>query len=127
MSDVDAREFDAVCGQCSQATRNLIDFLKMVAENAGTEVEPPTFELRGVGITYWRRGKRFCRFDPKRQADHVWAFGPGGDRVALAGAGKVSDREDGPWITIRDMRGAVRLVGEILRAYDTAVPGRRRR
>ncbi len=118
MKRFDAKEFDARREQCSQATRNVIDFLKTVVEHAGVHVEAPTFEVRGVGTTYWNAGKRFCRFDPKHQADHVWALVPGGDRVALEAAGKVSVREDGPWVTIKDMRGAVRLVPEILRAYD---------
>ena len=120
MKEFDAKEFDARREECSQATRNVLDFLKTVAEHAGSHVEPPAFEVRGVGITYWSGGKRFCRFDPKHQADHVWALVPGGDRVALGVAGTVSDREDGPWVTIKNMCGAVRLVPEILRAYDAA-------
>ena len=128
MTKFDATEFDARREECSHVTRNVLDFLKTVAEHAGSEVESPTFEVRGVGITYWSRGKRFCRFDPKHQADHVWASVPGGDRLALAVAGTVSDREDGPWVTIKNMRGAVRLVPEILRAYDatTREPATRR-
>jgi hypothetical protein len=120
MKRFDATEFDARCEECNQATRNIVAFLKTVAEHAGFKVDAPTFEVRGVGITYWSGGKRFCRFDPKHQADHVWALVPGGDRVALKAAGKVSVREDGPWVTIKDMHGAVRLVPQILRAYDAA-------
>ena len=71
MTKFDATEFDARREECSHVTRNVLDFLKTVAEHAGSEVESPTFEVRGVGITYWSRGKRFCRFDPKHQADHV--------------------------------------------------------
>lgn len=120
MKRFDSKEFDARREQCGQATRKVLDFLKNVAAHAGSHVEPPTFEVRGVGITYWSGGKRFCRFDPKHQADHVGALVSGGDRVALAAAGTVSDREDGPWVTIKNMHGAVRLVPEILRAYDAA-------
>jgi hypothetical protein len=118
MKDFDARKFDARREKCSPATRNVVDFLKTVAEHAGAHVEPPTFDGDGAGITYRRGGKRFCRFDPKHQAHHVWAEIPGADRIALAGAGTVSDREDWPWVTVENMRGAVRLVPFILRAYD---------
>ena len=50
----------------------------------------------------------------------VWALVPGGNLVALAFAGTVSEREDGPRGTVKEVRGAVRLVPEILRAYDAA-------
>ena len=73
MAKFDASKFDARREECSQSTRNVLDFLKTVAEHAGSEVAAPTFEVRGIGITYWSRGKRFCRFDPKQHADHVWA------------------------------------------------------
>jgi hypothetical protein len=111
-------EFEARRERCSQQMRRVIDFLMTVAEHSGCEVDPPTFEVRGIGITYWRQGRRFCRFDPKHQANHVWALVPGGNRAALGAVGKVSDREDGPWVAIQDVHGAVRLVPEILRAYD---------
>jgi hypothetical protein len=64
--------------------------------------------------------KTLCRFDPKHQADHVWALIPHADRAGLGGADVVSDREDGPWVTVRNMRGAVRLVPHVLKAYDAA-------
>lgn len=121
MKRFDGSEFQARRERCNQVTRNVLDFLRTVAEHAGADVERPTFEVRGVGVTYWVAGKRFCRFDPKHQAGHVWVLVPGGDRVVLEGAGRVSEREDGPWVTIKDMRGAVRLVPEILRGHDAAV------
>ena len=114
----DATEFDARCERCNSATRAMVAFLKTAAQHAGFDVEKPTFEVRGLGISYWIANRRFCRFDPKHRANHVWAFVPGGDRVALKMAGEVSFREDGPWVTIRNMHGAARLVPEILRAYD---------
>jgi hypothetical protein len=118
MTKFDAKEFTELLAKCTQDTRALVGFLKTVAENAGAHVEPPTFDGDGVGITYRRGAKRFCRFDPKHQADHVGVSIPGADRVALAAAGTVSEREDGPWVFIENMRGAVRLVPSILRAYD---------
>ncbi len=120
------REFDERVDRCTPATRNLLTFLRTVAEHAGDDVDPPTFDgVEGTGITYRRAGKRFCRFDPKHEADHVWALIPGADRSALAPAGTVSDREDGPWVTIKNRRGAVRIVPEILRAHDAAEPSRK--
>jgi hypothetical protein len=71
-----------------------------------------------VGITYRTCGRGFCRFDPKHEADHVWAWIPGADRETLSAAGTVSPREDGPWVTVKNMFGAVRLVSEIARSYD---------
>ena len=120
MKELPAREFDARRETCGEATRNVLDFLMTAAEHAGPDVGKPTFEVRGVGITYWSRGKRFCRFDPKHRADHVWAMIPGADRTSLEAAGKVSRRGDEPWVTIKNMRDAVRLVPEILKAYDAA-------
>jgi hypothetical protein len=119
------KEFDGRVERCTPATRSLLAFLRTVAEHAGDDVESPTFDgVEGTGITYRRAGKRFCRFDPKHQADHIWALIPGADRIALASAGTVSDRADGPWVTITNMRGAVRIVQEILRAHDAVEPSR---
>ena len=118
MADVDSTGFDQRVVRCSQHTRDLVEFLRTVAENAGKHVGAPTFEARGIGITYWVHGKRFCRFDPKHEADHVWALIPNADRIRLAKAGVVSDREDGPWVTVKTMRGAVQLVPHILQAYE---------
>ena len=87
----------------------------------------PLSPQRGVGVTYWRGAKRFCRFDPKHQANHVGALIPGANRAALEDAGTVSDRNDGPWVTIKNMRGAVRLVPEMLRAYDAALSAKENR
>lgn len=121
MKRLDAAEFDERVAKCSDKTRQLVGFLRTVAEHAGDDVEAPTFEVRGVGTTYWAGGKRFCRFDPKHQSDHVGVLIPDADRNALAKAGVVSEREDGPWVTITTMRGAVRLVPQILQAYETAM------
>ncbi len=120
MSNLDATEFLARRGRCSETLNRVLDLLMLAAENAGSEVVSPTFEKDGIGITYWTHGRRFCRFDPKHQADHVWAFVPGGAREALAVAGALSDQEPGTWVAIADMRGAVRLVAEIVKAYDVA-------
>jgi hypothetical protein len=120
MKEIDAAGFDERVAKCSLPTRELITFLKTVAENSGLSVAAPTFEVRGIGITFWTNGRRFCRFDPKHQADHVWALIPNSDRHALHECGSVSDREDGPWVTIKTMPGAVRLVRHILNAYDAA-------
>lgn len=120
VTQLSSQEFDARCVECDQDTRNVLEFLRTVAEHAGPDVESPSFEAQGVGVTYWIGGRRFCRLDPKHQGHHVWVLVPGGDRIALAVAGKVSEREDGPWVTIKNMHGAVRLAPEILRAYDTA-------
>lgn len=120
MKGLPARQFDARREKCGQVAQDVLAFLMTVAEHAGPDVEKPTFEVRGVGITYRSLRQRFCRFDPKQRMDHVWALIPGADRVSLAAAGKVSAREDGPWVTIKNMRDAVRLVPEILKAYDAA-------
>jgi hypothetical protein len=120
MKGIDAAGFDERMAKCAPDTRDLIGFLMVVAQNAGVSVAAPTFEVRGIGITYWTNECRFCRFDPKHQADHVWALIPNADRHALGEAGVVSDREDGPWVTIKNMRGAVRLVPHVLHAYDRA-------
>ena len=109
---------------CTPATREILAFLRQAAAHAGEDVGAPTFDGRNdTGISYRRRGKRFCRFDPKPRADHVWAWIPGADRRELAASGTVAKRDDGPWVTIKDMRGAVRLVPEILRAYDAIERG----
>lgn len=128
MTDVNSADFDHRVAKCSQDNRDLVAFLRTVAENAGEHVGAPTFEARGTGITYWVNGRRFCRFDPKHEADRVWALIPNADRHTLGDAGVVSDRKDGPWVTIRTMRGAVRLVPHVMEAYDAAerkVDGRR--
>ena len=114
-------DFDARLSRCSQHTRDLLNFLRTVAENAGQSVEAPTFDAKGEGITFWANGKRFCRLDPKHQAGHVWALVPSAERSALEEAGVVSARNDGPWVTVTNMHGAVRLVPLVLKAYDTAI------
>jgi hypothetical protein len=125
MNRLDGRTFNERRKKCSKATQELLAFLETVAEHAGPDGSPPpTFEVRGVGVTYWNAGKRFCRFDPKPNADQVWVLLPGADRDALEPAGKVSPRTDGPWVTIKNMHGAVRLAPEILRAYDASAQKR---
>jgi hypothetical protein len=120
MKRLDASEFNEVVGSCDQATRDIVAFLRTAAEHAGPLVEAPSFEVRGVGMTCWVRGRRFCRFDPKPKAGHVWVMVPGADREALRAAGDVSARDDGPWVTIQDLPSAVRLVPLMLQSYDTA-------
>lgn len=123
MKRLDPTEFDTLRVECSQANKDLLDFMMTVAEHAGPAVEPPTFEVRadkGLGVTYWTNGRRFCRFDPKPQADHVWALIPDADRTALGAAGSVSPRSDGPWVTVKDLHGAVQLVPLILQSYNSA-------
>jgi hypothetical protein len=114
------KEFYDRVAKCAPATREVLDFLQTAAKHAGADVALPTFDGDGVGISYRRGRKRYCRFDPKHEAHHVWAEIPGADRKALRDAGMVSDREDGPWVTIENMRGAVRLVPFIVRAYESA-------
>src|SRR5262245_29738199 len=98
-------EFDERVANCTSTTREVLGFLQTVALHAGENVDPPTFDgIEGTGVSYRRKGKRFCRFDPKHQADHVWALIPGADVAALARVGQVSSREDGPWVTVEDMR-----------------------
>ena len=111
-------EFDERVEKCQPAVREVLAFLRTVAENAHSSVEPPTFEAGGVGVTYRKEGRRFCRFDPKHDVQHVFVSIPGADRDQLKLAGTVSDRTDGPWVIIEGMRGAVRLVPEILKAHD---------
>ena len=118
MTEVSSAAFDNRVTKCSDRTQALLAFLRTAAENASDHVDAPTFESAGTGVTYWINGRGFCRFDPKYEADHVWAMVPTADRAALAEAGVVADREDGPWVTIRHMRGAVRLVPHLLRACD---------
>ena len=121
MKNLDVAAFDSRVATCSQKTRELVAFLQLVAQHAGENTEAPTFDSRGVGITYWTNGRRFCRFDPKHQADHVSALVPGAARDALRAAGDVSDRDDGPWVVINDFRGAVRLVPHILAQVDELI------
>ena len=102
---------------CQTTTRRLVEFLQTVAANAGP-IDPPTFEVRGVGVTYWHDGKRFCRLDPKHSKGHVAVLIPGGNRIEMARCGSVSPRTDGEWVFVSDLRGATRLVPEILAAYD---------
>lgn len=116
----DSSEFDARLGRCPVELRELVGFLRTAAEHASLAVEQPTYEVRGVGVTYWVNGRRFCRFDPKEVAGHLWVFIPGGNRDALEKVGKLSEREDGPWLTLTDLHGAVRVIPEILAACDRA-------
>lgn len=123
MKRLASKEFDTLRAECSQSNKGLLDFMMTVAAHAGPAVEPPTFEVRGnkgLGVTYWTNGRRFCRFDPKPQADHVWAMVPDADRSALGASGSVSPRSDGPWVTVKNLRGAVQLVPLILQSYNSA-------
>jgi hypothetical protein len=123
MKEVEANEFNGRREKCREDIRNILDFLMTVAEYAGPQVERG-FHGKGEGITY-RTGRRlFCVFDPKHHAHNVGALVRNADRIKLKAAGKVSNREDGPWVKIYDMRAAVRLVPEILLAYDVAATRR---
>lgn len=116
-----AKAFNERRKECSQAIRDVLDFLRTVAEHVDTHVDPPTFEVRGVGITYWSRGRRFCRFDPKL-LKHVQALVPAADLVELKAAGLEFTRSatDGPWVLVKSMRDAVRLVPLIVLSYEAA-------
>ena len=124
-ADKDARGFEANLEACSDELRQMVAYLRKTAQNAGADVTERRFKHTspntGWGITYYAGGNGFCDFHPKRQRDHVWALIHGGDRVALETAGTVAVRGDGPWVTIENMRGAVRLVPFILRAHDDLV------
>ena len=54
MKELDAKEFDARREKCSQAIRNVLDFLKTVAEHAGAVRLMPEIlrasDRRGVNI-----------------------------------------------------------------------------
>jgi hypothetical protein len=111
--------FNARMTRCEPGTRAIMAFLRGVAQHAGDDVEPPRIDGRaGVGISYRRGGRRFCRFDAKEKSAHVWVCIPGASREPLGVAGTVSNRRDGPWVKVKTLKGAVRLVPEILRAYD---------
>jgi hypothetical protein len=125
MTDVKSAAFDKRVARCSPRTQTLLAFLRTAAANSGDHVGAPTFESAGIGVTYWVNERRFCRFDPKHEADHVWAMVLTADRAGLAEAGVVADRQDGPWVTISHMRGAVRLVPHILRACDAVASATR--
>lgn len=124
MPEVEVKEFEEriFSGECTQDIREIVACLRDVAEKAGPDVtiRAHSKPKGGWGITFKRAGRVFCRFDPKPQAGHVWALVSGGDRAALAVAGTVSGRGDGPWVAIRDMRGAEQLVPSIQHAYDAA-------
>lgn len=121
---MDATEFNDRRSKCSQPIRETLDFLMTVAEHVGSDSVTHKFEVRGTGITYWSKGNRFCRFDPK-QVKHVQALIPQAHLDALDKAGLEYTRSDtdGPWIRIKDLRDAVRLVPFILKAHDDLVDG----
>jgi hypothetical protein len=128
MADEEYRrdQFNQRRSKCSPRIREVLDFLRTVAANAGDHVEPPTFDgADGVGITYRVKGERFCRFDPKFDQEHVFAHLPDASREDLAVAGTLPHppRKDEGWVKVENMRGAVRLVSLILRKYDN-VSGR---
>jgi hypothetical protein len=50
---------------------------------------------------------------------------PSGNRKRMEEGGRVSPREDGEWVFVSDLNGAVRLVPEILAAYDRCAKGGR--
>lgn len=114
-----AEAFDAHLGTCEPDVQRVVGYLRDTAANASLAVGPPTFEVRGVGVTYWAAGRWFCRFDPKRE--HVWIHFRDADRMVLAEIGTVAERTDGVWLTIGHMTEAVRVVPEILRAHDAAL------
>ena len=116
-------EFNERVRKCSLASRKVLAFLRAAAEHAGERVAPPTFDGKaGVGISYRRGRTRFCRFDPKfnPKHDHIFALIPGASRGKLKPAGTLPEppRKDEGWVKVENMRGAVRLVPLILRAYD---------
>jgi len=48
------------------------------------------------------------------------AFIPAGDRDVLRLAGELPERDDGPSLTLSTLHNAVRIVPEIVTAYDRA-------
>lgn len=123
MTDQEARreKFDKRAERSRLVLPGVLDFLMTVASNAGDQVEPPSFDgVEGVGITYQRKGTRFCRLDPKFDKEHVFAQIPGASRDELEPAGTLPDppRQDDGWVKVENMWDAVRLVPLILRKYD---------
>jgi hypothetical protein len=105
--------------KCSQELGEVMKFLEIVAMHAGLDGADSTVEARGIGIAYWVRGRRFCRFDPKfhSRAPHIFAFVADARVLDLARAGATGKQRG--WVKIENLRGAVQLVPIILQAYSS--------
>ena len=83
----DAVGFEANLDGCSEPLREVVAYLRSSAKYAGAHVTTRRHKHpkpnAGWGIKYYRGGKPFCEFNPKRAAAQVWGFIHGADPVAL--------------------------------------------
>ena len=117
----DAKEFEARLRECGEDLQKIIAYLKNTAKHVGAGVSlRPYVPKTGWRITYYRKEQWFCQFHPKHKKNHVQALIQGVDPAALRCAGfTVADRQDKqPWVEIKSMRDAVRLVPFVLHAAD---------
>jgi hypothetical protein len=114
------RLFDQRVVRCSKDLQDVFEFLETVAGHAGDVLDPPTIEARGVGITHWAGGRRFCRFDPKfdPRAPHIFAFVPDVPAASFSSVGEPGMQKG--WVKVQNLRAAVQLVPLILEAYREA-------
>ena len=123
MSAIDIRDFDERLNSldCSQVIREIVACLRDAAEQAGgIDVSSNAYSTAsgGWGITYKRDQRVFCRFDPKPNKLHVWAFVLGADTNELTDAGTLSAQKG--WVAISNLRSAELLAPAIVRAYTVA-------
>jgi hypothetical protein len=117
----DVAEFDAKLEECGRELKRLVEYLKDTAQNsADAVVSRPYVPQTGWGITFYTNDRWFCQLHPKREKDHVQVLVRGSLPEALLAAGLApADRADEqPWVPIRNMRDAVRLVPFIVSAAN---------
>ena len=115
----DPKEFEAHLQECGADLRTIVAYLRNTAEHVGANVSPrPYVPKTGWGVTYYRGEQWFCQFHPKRPKNHVQALIHDANPAALKRVGFfVADRDDEqPWVEIKRMRDAVRLVPFVLEA-----------
>lgn len=119
--EIDHEGFEARLLECSDPLRELVNYIRSSAKNAGNSVTSRRFRHpppnTGWGVTYYVNGTPFCEIHPKRRDGHAWVLPHGADMAAVLRAGFEPSEQPG-WFKIHDMREAVRFVPWILQSYD---------
>lgn len=117
----DSTEFDARLAECSEQLTLTFAYLRDTALHSAPSVSArPYVPKTGWGVTFYEGERWFCQLHPKRGKNHVQVLvrGAAARDLLAAGLAPVDRADEQPWVPIKSMREAVRLVPFILAAAN---------